>query len=88
MKNLVSIEKKKFIKKEYADYTSAYDLVMDLLDQSYFEQGDIAEMIEVCEFCFSHLHYYSPNFATVEDDVENAHYDWIEYNYNDTLPSW
>ena len=56
MKNLVSIEKKNFIKKEYTEnlgVSSEYDLIMYLLDDSLFEQGDIAEMIEVCEFVFA-----------------------------------
>ena len=56
MKNLVSIEKKKFIYDEYVEekgILSAYDLVMELLDNSYCEQGDIKEMIEICEYCFS-----------------------------------
>ena len=46
---LVSIEKKNFIKKEYVeqkDILCEYDLIMDLLDDSLFEQGDIKEMID------------------------------------------
>lgn len=60
MKNLVSIEKKKYIFNQYVepyDMYSVYDLVMELLDNSYFENGDIKEMMEVCEFCFQILMY-------------------------------
>ena len=83
MKNLVSIEKKKFIYNEYienVDFTSAYDLVMELLDNSYCEQGDIKEMIEICEYCFSDSHYLSTDYDNLEDDVKEAHNDWIENN--------
>ena len=44
MNKLVSIEKKNYIKKEYVielGYCSVYDLVMEMLDNSYFEEGDI-----------------------------------------------
>ena len=78
---LVSIEKKKFIYIEYVenlDYTSAYDLVMELLDNSYCEQGDIEEMIEICSYCFSN--YYKCCKHTLEDDVKESHKDWIENN--------
>ena len=78
---LVSIEKKKFIYNEYVknlDYTSAYDLVMELLDNSYCEQGDIKEMIEICAYCFSN--YYKCCKYTLEDDVKESHNDWIENN--------
>ena len=80
---LVSIEKKKFIYNEYVenlDYTSAYDLVMELLDNSYCEQGDIKEMIEICEYCFSDTHFYSTDYYNLEDDVKESHKDWIENN--------
>ena len=79
---LVSIEKKKFIFNEYVeqlDYTSAYDLVMELLDNSYCEQGDIKEMIEICEFCFSDS--YTLNCESIQDDVKESHNDWVENNY-------
>jgi hypothetical protein len=81
MENLVSIEKKIFLKKEnleYWHYYCAYDLVMQLLDQSYFEQGDIKEMIEVCEFCLSDEYTY----LDLAIDVNEAHIDWIENNYS------
>lgn len=74
---LVPIEKKKFIYNEYVvyrDYNSAYDLVMELLDSSYCEQGDIKEMIEICKFCFT-------SYINIENDVNEAHDDWVENNY-------
>jgi hypothetical protein len=85
MKNLVSIEKKKFIHNEYVeerDYASVYELVMELLDNSYCETGDIEEMIEICEYCFSDSHYLvlSTDYDNLEDDVKDAHNDWIENN--------
>lgn len=82
MKNLVSLEKKKFLKNEYVeerDYVSSYDLVMELLDNSYCEQGDIKEMIEICAYCFSS--FYKSCKYTLEADVIDAHNDWIEINY-------
>tara|TARA_R100000329_G_scaffold33525_1_gene31218 strand:- start:18 stop:275 length:258 start_codon:yes stop_codon:yes gene_type:complete len=83
MKNLVSVEKKKFLKNEYVkerDYSSSYDLVMELLDNSYCEQGDIKEMIEICAYCFPG--FYECCKYMLQDDVINAHNDWIENNYN------
>ena len=80
---LVSIEKKKFIYDEYVEekgILSAYDLVMELLDNSYCEQGDIKEMIEICEYCFSDTHFYSTDYYNLEDDVKESHKDWIENN--------
>jgi len=78
MKNLVSIEKKKYIFNQYVepyDMESVYDLVMELLDNSYCENGDIKEMIEICEFCF-------PNYiGHLESDVNEGHDDWLESNY-------
>ena len=82
MENLVSIEKKIFLKKEnleYWHYDCAYDLVMQLLDQSYFEQGDIKEMIEICQFCISDEY---TDLDYLVDDVKEAHNDWIENNYS------
>ena len=82
---LVEIEKKKYIFNEYVeekDILSAYDLVMDLLDDSLFEQGDIKELIEVCEFCFIDSYLYSIDYEIRLDyDVEEAHNDWVESNY-------
>ena len=84
MKNLVSIEKKKYIFNQYVepyDMYSVYDLVMELLDNSYFENGDIKEMMEVCEFCFSDSHVYSTDYDNLEDEVKESHDDWLENNY-------
>ena len=81
MKNLVSIEKKKYIFNQYVkeyDRDSVYDLVMELLDNSYFENGDIKEMVEVCEFCFSR---YQIDYVNLEDEVKESHDDWLESNY-------
>ena len=86
MKQLVSIEKKNYIFNEYVEekgILSAYDLVMEMLDNSYFEQGDIKEMIEVCEFAFSDSHIYSTDYDNLEDDVKESHNDWVENNYTD-----
>ena len=80
---LVSIEKKKFIYDEYVEekgILSAYDLVMELLDNSFCEQGDIKEMIEICEYCFSDTHFYSTDYDNLEDEVKETHDDWIENN--------
>ena len=81
MKNLVSIEKKKYIFNQYVkeyDRDSVYDLVMELLDNSYFENGDIKEMMEVCEFCFSR---YQIDYVNLKDEVKESHDDWLENNY-------
>ena len=81
MKNLVSIEKKKYIFNQYVkeyDRDSVYDLVMELLDNSYCENGDIKEMIEICEFCFSR---YQIDYVNLEDEVKESHDDWLESNY-------
>ena len=51
---------------------------MELLDNSYCEQGDIEEMIEICSYCFSN--YYKCCKHTLEDDVKESHKDWIENN--------
>lgn len=90
MENLVSIEKKKFIKKEYTDnlgVQSEYDLVMYLLDDSLFEQGDIQEMIEVCEYVYkdfyNKMHKKESLIGySVESLVKESHNDWIENNYS------
>lgn len=90
MKNLVSIEKKNFIKKEYVeekDILCEYDLVMDLLDDSLFEQGDTKELIEVCKYVFKNLYPESVGFKKdsqnlyIKQSVNEAHNDWIENNY-------
>ena len=70
MKNLVSIEKKIFLKKENLEYWH-YDCAY--------------EMIEVCEFCLSDEY---TDLDYLVDDVKNAEQDWIENNYNQSLPSW
>ena len=88
MKNLVSIEKKKFIIKEYIiakDILCEYDLVMELLDDSLFEQGDIAELCEVVDYIKWECSIFG---LSTNNDVEEAHNEWVENNYNDTLPSW
>lgn len=89
MKNLVSIEKKNFIKKEYTEnlgVSSEYDLIMYLLDDSLFEQGDIAEMIEVCEFVFADFYNKMHKKESligysVKQLVTESHNDWVENNY-------
>ena len=97
MKNLVSIEKKKFIFNEYVeakDILCEYDLIMDLLDDSLFEQGDIKQLIEVCKYVFRDLYSNAAGIRKdsqnlyIKQSVEEAHNDWIENNYNETLPSW
>ena len=78
MNKLVSIEKKNYIKKEYVielGICSPYDLVMEMLDNSYFEEGDIKEMVEVCNYC------KFLTITTMEDEVIEAHNDWVENNY-------
>ena len=88
MKNLVSIEKKNFIKKEYTEnlgVSSEYDLIMYLLDDSLFEQGDIAEMIEVCEFVFADFYNKMHKKESligysVKQLVTESHNDWVENN--------
>tara|TARA_R100001443_G_scaffold65314_1_gene74647 strand:+ start:731 stop:1018 length:288 start_codon:yes stop_codon:yes gene_type:complete len=90
MKNLVSIEKKNFIKKEYVEEKNImceYDLVMDLLDDSLFEQGDIKEMIEVCKYVFSNLYNNCIGIKKdsqdlfIKQNVIESHNDWVENNY-------
>ena len=88
---LVSIEKKNFIKKEYTQnlgVQSEYDLVMYLLDDSLFEQGDIKEMIEVCKHVYKEFYDRMHNKESligysVEELVNEAHNDWVENNYAD-----
>lgn len=89
MEKLVSIEKKKFIFNEYVkakDILCEYDLIMDLLDDSLFEQGDIKELIEVCKYVFNDLYPESVGFKKdsqnlyVKQSVIEAHDDWIENN--------
>ena len=78
MNKLVSIEKKNYIKKEYVielGYCSVYDLVMEMLDNSYFEEGDIKEMVEICNYCKFLTE------STIENEVIEAHNDWVENNY-------
>jgi len=82
MENLVSIEKKIYIFNQYVkeyDRESVYDLVMELLDNSYFENGDIKEMVEVCKFCFSR---YQIDYNNLEEEVKESHDDWLENNYS------
>ena len=70
--------KKEFIFKEYVeerDYTSVYDLVMELLDNSYCEEDDIKGMVEICEYCFS------DDYDNIENDVTESRNDWVENNY-------
>ena len=62
-------------------YELPASLVMELLDNSYCEQGDIKEMIEICEYCFSDSHFYSTDYDNLEDDVIESHNDWVENNY-------
>ena len=91
MKNLVSIEKKNYINKEYIKnlgVSSEYDLVMYLLDDSLFEQEDVSEMIEVCEFVFADFYNKMHNKesligCSVKELVTEAHNDWVENNYAD-----
>ena len=87
MNNLVSIEKKNFIKKEYVeqkDIICEYDLIMDLLDDSLFEQGDIKEMIEVCKYVFQYRNCVGvikdSQDLFIKQSVIEAHDDWIENN--------
>ena len=88
MEKLVSIEKKNFIKKEYTEnlgISSEYDLIMYLLDDSLFEQGDIAEMIEVCEFVFADFYNKMHKKESligysVKQLVTESHNDWIDNN--------
>ena len=78
---LVSIEKKKFIINEYIiakDILSEYDLIMDLLDDSLFEQGDIKELCEVVEYIKWEC---SISGLSNDNDVKEAHNDWVENNY-------
>lgn len=87
---LVSIEKKNFIKKEYKQnlgVESEYDLVMYLLDDSLFEQGDIKEMIEVCQHVYQEFYNKMHKKESligysVDELVTEAHNDWVENNYS------
>ena len=81
---LVSIEKKKYIFNQYVkeyDRESVYDLVMELLDNSYCENGDIKEMIEICEFCFYRFSVHPIDYDNLEEEVKESHNDWVENNY-------
>tara|TARA_R100000655_G_C2863644_1_gene171990 strand:+ start:227 stop:493 length:267 start_codon:yes stop_codon:yes gene_type:complete len=87
MKNLVSIEKKNFIKKEYVeqkDILCEYDLIMDLLDDQLFEKGDIKEIIEVCKYVFQYSNCVGVRKDSqdlfIKQSVIEAHDDWIENN--------
>jgi len=91
MRKLVTLEKKNFIKKEYVeakDILCEYDLIMYLLDDSLFEQGDIKELIEVSKYVFRDLYPESVGFKKdsqnlyIKQSVIEAHNDWIENNYS------
>ena len=86
---LVSKEKKNFIKKEYVenkDILCEYDLIMDLLDDSLFEQGDIKQLIEVCKYVFKYTNCVGVRKDSqelyIKQSVTEAHDDWLENNYN------
>ena len=84
MKRLVTLEKKKFIMNEYViakDILCEYDLVMDLLDDSLFVQGDIKELCEVVEY----IKWKCSIFGLSDDNiVKEAHNDWVENNWQQT----
>jgi hypothetical protein len=72
----VSKEKLAYIKKEYIDqrdYLCSYDLTMDLLTDSLFEEGDEYSLLQVCNFFFTD--------GDNSEEVKDAYETYLEEEY-------